>query len=58
MHHICLEVPDILASLAQLQDHGVVLIDERAPARQNGTKYAFIDPKSTGGVLLELYQLP
>lgn len=58
LHHICLEVPDILASLDQLRQHGVELIDEIPRVRDNGTQYAFIHPKSTGGVLLELYQLP
>jgi methylmalonyl-CoA/ethylmalonyl-CoA epimerase len=58
LHHICLEVDDILAHLAQLRGHGVELIDETPRVRENGTKYAFIHPKSTGGVLLELYQLP
>jgi methylmalonyl-CoA/ethylmalonyl-CoA epimerase len=58
MHHICLEVPDLSACLAQLKDHGVNLINETPRQRDSGTLYAFIHPKSTGGVLVELYQLP
>jgi len=58
LHHICLEVPDIEASLAQLKVHGVELINETPRQRETGTRYAFIHPKSTGGVLVELYQLP
>ncbi len=58
LHHICLEVPDIAAAMERLQDHGVTLINESPRQREDGTLYAFIHPKSTQGVLLELYQLP
>jgi methylmalonyl-CoA/ethylmalonyl-CoA epimerase len=58
IHHICLEVPDIEAMMQRLVDHEVILINEAPRQRENGTKYAFIHPKSTGGVLVELYQLP
>lgn len=58
IHHLCLEVPDILASLERLRDHGIELINETPRLRDSGTQYAFIHPKSTGGVLVELYQLP
>lgn len=58
MHHICLEVSDIKASLARLKENGVELINETPRQRESGTLYAFIHPKSTGGVLVELYQLP
>ena len=58
IHHICLEVTDIEAMMQRLVDHDVVLINEAPRMRENGTQYAFIHPKSTGGVLVELYQLP
>ena len=58
LHHICLEVPDIAAAMQRLQSHGVTLINESPRQREDGTLYAFIHPKSTQGVLLELYQLP
>lgn len=58
MHHICLEVPDIEAAMKQLTDHGVVLINEKPRQRDSGVLYVFIHPKSTGGVLVELYQIP
>ena len=58
MHHICLEVPDIEAAMARLEEYGVELINESPRQRDTGTLYAFIHPKSTGGVLVELYQLP
>ena len=58
LHHICLEVPDIAAAMERLAAHGVTLINEVPRRREDGTLYAFIHPKSTRGVLLELYQLP
>ncbi len=56
MHHLCLEVDDIAATLADLKAKGVRLINE-APLELPGRKMAFIHPKSTGGVLVELYEL-
>jgi methylmalonyl-CoA/ethylmalonyl-CoA epimerase len=58
IHHICLEVEDIEAVLADLKEKGVQLINPTPQARENGTLYAFIHPKSAFGVLVELYQLP
>ncbi|MBN2043813.1 MAG: methylmalonyl-CoA epimerase [Anaerolineales bacterium] len=58
MHHICLEVPDIQAAMVRLTEHSVELINESPRQRDTGALYAFIHPKSTGGVLVELYQLP
>lgn len=58
LHHICLEVDDIDAALAALRAKGVELITDSARLRDDGIRYAFIHPRSTGGVLLELYQLP
>jgi methylmalonyl-CoA/ethylmalonyl-CoA epimerase len=56
MHHICLSVPDLRASLQQLAAQGVRLINPEPMAGSDGRKYAFVHPESTGGVLLELYQ--
>lgn len=58
MHHICLQVEDIESSLARIAAAGAELINETPRIKPNGTRYAFIHPKSTGGVLLELYQPP
>ncbi|NWF68417.1 MAG: methylmalonyl-CoA epimerase [Chloroflexi bacterium] len=58
LHHICLEVPDVAAKLEELKSKGIELINDSAKTRPDGTLYAFVHPKSTGGVLLELYQLP
>jgi methylmalonyl-CoA/ethylmalonyl-CoA epimerase len=57
MHHICLEVDDIVEMLAQLQAKGVRLINEEPRTGSDGKKYAFIHPESTSGVLVELYEL-
>jgi methylmalonyl-CoA/ethylmalonyl-CoA epimerase len=58
MHHLCLEVDDIQAWLDRLKAKGVLLINEQPKVGEDGRLYAFIHPKSTQGVLLELYQLP
>jgi len=57
MHHICFEVDDIDAILTQLREKGVRLINETPITSSDGKKLAFIHPESTGGVLVELYQL-
>jgi methylmalonyl-CoA/ethylmalonyl-CoA epimerase len=56
MHHLCFEVDDIDAMLVQLKTKGVRLINEVA-MQLPGRKMAFVHPKSTGGVLIELYQI-
>jgi methylmalonyl-CoA/ethylmalonyl-CoA epimerase len=58
MHHVCLEVDDIDGMLLQLKEKGIRLINETPRIATGGKKYAFIHPKSAGGVLVELYQLP
>lgn len=56
MHHLCLEVDDIEAMLANLKAKGVRLITEEPRLNAEGRKYAFIHPESSGGVLVELYE--
>ena len=58
LHHICIETDDINAKLAELNEKGVRLIDQEPVLMDDGRQLAFIHPKSTGGVLVELYQLP
>jgi methylmalonyl-CoA/ethylmalonyl-CoA epimerase len=55
MHHLCLEVENIDEALEELKAKGVHLINETAQILP-GRKMAFIHPKSTGGVLVELYE--
>ncbi|OQX63421.1 MAG: methylmalonyl-CoA epimerase [Anaerolinea sp. 4484_236] len=57
LHHLCLETDDIEAMMAQLKEKGIQLINESPRMGADGKKYAFIHPKSTGGVLIELYQV-
>ena len=56
MHHLCFEVDDIGGMLAELKSKGIRLINETA-LELPGRKMAFVHPKSTGGVLVELYQI-
>lgn len=56
MHHVCLSVPDLRASLQRLASRGVRLINPEPLAGSDGRLYAFVHPESTGGVLLELYE--
>ena len=56
MHHLCFEVDDIDEMLVDLKAKGVRLINEE-PQVLPGRKMAFVHPKSTGGVLVELYEL-
>jgi methylmalonyl-CoA/ethylmalonyl-CoA epimerase len=58
LHHLCLEVDDIDGMLARLQAHAVELINPTALSREDGTRYAFVHPRATGGVLVELYETP
>ncbi len=57
MHHLCLEVDDIIGMLAHLKSQGLRLINEEPRTAANGKKYAFVHPESTGGVLVELYEV-
>jgi methylmalonyl-CoA/ethylmalonyl-CoA epimerase len=57
MHHICLEVSDIDDALNRLRAANVPLINEEVQTGHGNTRYAFIHPKGTGGVLVELYEV-
>jgi len=57
MHHICFEVDDIEAMLVRMKAAGVPLINEEPTIGTGGKKIAFVHPKGTGGVLVELYEL-
>ena len=54
MHHIALIVDDIQSALNYLNENDVQLIDKRPRIGAEGLQVAFIHPKSTGGVLVEL----
>ncbi len=54
IHHFAVEVKDIESVLAELKRKGVTLIDDKPRNGAEGKKIAFVHPKSTNGVLLEL----
>ena len=56
IHHIALEVDDIQGELDRLKARGVTLINEKPYLNAHQELVAFIHPKSTFGVLIELIQ--
>jgi methylmalonyl-CoA/ethylmalonyl-CoA epimerase len=56
LHHIAIEVEGIESALAFLKGLGVPLIDETPRAGARGHKVAFVHPRATGGVLVELVE--
>jgi len=56
IHHIAFKVDNIEKSLDQLKAKGVALIDKKPRIGFEGGKIAFLHPKSTGNVLIELCQ--
>jgi methylmalonyl-CoA epimerase len=56
MHHLCYRVDDVAAELARYRAAGAQLIDEVPRPGAAGHLVAFVHPKSTGGVLVELLQ--
>jgi len=56
IQHIALRVDDIEKALAELKAKGVRLIDEKPRYGAGGAKIAFLHPKATNGVLIELCQ--
>jgi methylmalonyl-CoA/ethylmalonyl-CoA epimerase len=56
LHHICVEVDDIVATLAELKAKGAALIDQEPKIGAGGAKVAFVHPKGAHGVLTELRQ--
>jgi methylmalonyl-CoA/ethylmalonyl-CoA epimerase len=56
LHHIAIEVEGIEEALATLKALGVPLVDETPRKGARGHKVAFLHPKATGGVLIELVE--
>jgi len=54
LHHIAYRVADLEAELARLAAQGVELIDRVPRAGAGGHRVAFLHPRSTGGILVEL----
>lgn len=54
IQHVAFRVENIEAALAELKEKGVKLIDQEPRIGAGGAKIAFLHPKATGGVLVEL----
>jgi LAO/AO transport system kinase len=54
LHHVCVLVADLEATLAEMKAGGVELIDERPRVGAGGCRVAFVHPRAASGVLLEL----
>ena len=58
IHHICFEVDDIESELKDYLEKGATMIDLKPRPGSHNTKVAFIHPKSSSGVLIELCEFP
>lgn len=54
LHHICIQVSNLEGHLEELKKQGVQLVDEKPRMGAHGKRIAFVHPKSTNGVLIEL----
>jgi methylmalonyl-CoA/ethylmalonyl-CoA epimerase len=54
IHHICYRVPDLDAALVACREAGYRLVDEVPRKGAGGRRIAFVHPKATAGILLEL----
>lgn len=58
VHHIAFEVEDVVAAMAELKAKGVPLTSDEPRPGAHGAKVAFLHPKATHGVLIELCEYP
>lgn len=56
VHHLTLEVPNLVQALRHIEQSGVRLIDREPREGAGKRRIAFLDPKSTAGVLIELLE--
>jgi len=56
IHHVALLVSDLEGHLEELKEKGIALIDEKPRIGMEGGKIAFLHPKSTRNVLIELVE--
>ncbi len=56
IHHLSFEVDDVEAEIRRLRDAGFQMIDEKPRRGAGGALIAFVHPRSTGGVLIEICQ--
>jgi len=57
IHHICFEVEDVEAEVKAYLDKGATMVDQKPRPGAHNTKVAFVHPKSSNGVLIELCEL-
>lgn len=58
IHHICLEVDDVEAEVKSFVEKGATMVDQKPRPGAHNTRVAFVHPKSSGGVLIELCEYP
>ncbi len=58
IHHICLEVDDVEAEVKSFLEKGATMVDQKPRPGAHHTRVAFVHPKSSGGVLIELCEYP
>ena len=58
LHHIAYRTSDLEAEIARLESAGLELIDRTPRPGANGHRIAFLQPSTTGGVLIELVERP
>jgi methylmalonyl-CoA/ethylmalonyl-CoA epimerase len=58
IHHLCFEVEDIDLAMTRLRESGVPLVDEVPRQGAGGCRVAFVHPRGTAGVLVELLEMP
>jgi methylmalonyl-CoA/ethylmalonyl-CoA epimerase len=54
IHHLCFAVPDLEAALERCRAAGIEVVDQMPRTGAEGKRIAFLHPRSTGGILLEL----
>lgn len=58
LHHLCFRVDDVRAEMERLTELGYRFLTKEPTAGAHGTQVAFVHPRSTGGVLVELAEHP
>ena len=56
IHHLALQVDNVEEAIQRMKDHDVEMIDETPRGGAHKTRIAFVHPRSTGGILVELVQ--
>lgn len=58
IHHVCFEVDNVTIAIKELKENKISIIGDDYSIGAEGYKVAFIHPRSTGGVLVELAEKP